>query len=627
MTSSLRRWTVVVLALTWLGLPCLAEAADSEKELRRRIKRFYVLSYLNRHGELWDMFDESLQERLGGDRKQYVKQSRRSGFELYSSVISEIERKGDKAIVDVALRVQLGPGASVTTRHHRMAWVLEDERWYYLGSLDITHRESEVDDLASLRPPSEAESAAIPESEELLPSRVEVAERTAPSPELEPSREREGVRWDLVGVAPKGAQRPDESTTTPMEVASAEPRETETAAAEPARPTVSEPAPSEPVTTTTPEAPRRAPEAPRLLPDEPPRIEVAMADRPAGEWLPPSVATARPVEQVDDVPTVDFATAELLVRRCIHGLPMRRHSHLKKLRAARGPEIGPAIALVLPEAPPQYAVYLIEELARRGATAHAGVLEPFLDESRYQVRLAAARALAKVGGVAQVEPLVRMARDENNAILREAALRALGAIGDGQAEDGLVTVLGDSTASSEVREAAAWAAGECGAASAVPSLVDLAGPSWPEELAGRALISLGVLGGDVAREHLERVASTLPRLRLPALKGLARLGRDGAGAELADALLVLEMEADSLDVDRVAATGEVEALASLLEHVKPTVRRRTLQLMGRVVDSPAQAASVLEELEDAFLLEGDDTTFGVLIETRERLKEMAGVGG
>ncbi len=62
--------------------PLLAAEGGSEDRLRRRVKRFYVLNYLNRYGEMWEMFSADLRARLGDDRRAYVQDARRSGFEL-----------------------------------------------------------------------------------------------------------------------------------------------------------------------------------------------------------------------------------------------------------------------------------------------------------------------------------------------------------------------------------------------------------------------------------------------------------------------------------------------------------------------------------------------------------------
>ena len=595
-------------AALWLALSAatapLAAEKEGEDRLRRRVKRFYVLNYLNRYGEMWEMFSADLRERLGGDRQSYVKTSRGSGFELYGSRIEEVTIKGSVASVEVVIQAQLAGSLDVDSRRHRMLWRFEEGDWRYAGSVDVTYADDE--DAArrvDLQPPNRAQAPEV-EGDNLLPPRVRVETRAGVSEPAEAARGAEGERWDLVAVPPPGERAPGvterEAETEPVQ------RRAEAAASEP---------------------PEQAPPAAR-----PSRAQASES----AELLPPEMASAPPApphpeaasEQESDL--ADFEEGTRLLRRCVTGLLPRRIRALEEIRRLDDPRLAPLMARALPEAPAASAEVFLDEIARYEAREQLPAVLAALDRDEPVVRAAAARALRRVASVEQAPRLGRAVQTEKNDEARAEAVLARAEILGPAGGAALAALLGDELAGERTLRAAAIAAGRCGCAEVAEPLRAAVRSTRFESAAAAGLHAAGRLGDEASLAMLEQVAEGSLRLpaeaggeldgRLEARRGLALSGQPGAGDGLARLLLDRGHRAGSEDVVLVASTGELGALLSLLDHPTAAVRRRAADLLGRVVESEADVEAAREAIAAALVDENDPVAFDALLDARERLQ-------
>lgn len=613
------------LAFAFVALaPPASAARDDEDRLRRRVKRFYVLNYLNRYGEMWEMFSADLRERLGDDRQAYVKTSRNSGFELYESRIEEVELKGAVASVEVVLRAQLAGSLDLSSRRHRMLWRFEDGDWRYAGSVDVTHvLDEDAERRVELQPPGRARAPEVPE-DNLLPPRVRV--RPSEPDESEPreeSRSAEGERWDLVAVPPPGRSAPGErpaEAEAPSEAGAGSPREERPAAG--TAPPAKEAARARPAAAPEAEEPVRRAE---LLPPE-------RASAPPTPPRPAPDAHGRRPRYSD----ADYEKGTRMLRKAVSGLLPRRIRALEALRRLDDPRLAALMARALPEAPAGTAEVFLDEIARHDAWKQAEAVAAALDRDEPEVRAAAADALRRLGATELAPRLARAAREETLDGPRAEALRAHAELAGAAAEPLLTAALADPEAGPRTLRAAALAAGRCGCPALGEPLRSLARRTGFEEAAAAALHAAGRLGDEGSLAFLEEIAEG--RLRLPAQaggeldgalearRGLALSGLPGAGEALAATVLERGMRAGSEDAVLVAGTGELGALLALLEHPVPALRRRAADLVGRVVESEADSRRALEAIAEALVDENDPVAFDALLDARSRLGEAGGAG-
>jgi hypothetical protein len=161
----------------------------------------------------------------------------------------------------------------------------------------------------------------------------------------------------------------------------------------------------------------------------------------------------------------------------------------------------------------------------------------------------AARALGTLGEPATRHLLAEL--DHPDTGVRLGVIEALGEIGDAGAVPGLLRILGDGEAGSEVRWAAALALGNLGDPSAVPALV-------------RTL-----------RDPDKYV-------RFGAAMALRKLGREPAGGEDRAHLLIAEQDWGSLPALGADAT---HALLRATRDPDPTVRARAVDTLGLLGDA------------------------------------------
>jgi hypothetical protein len=569
------------------------------------VKRFYVLNYLNRYGEMWELFSNDLRERLGGDRRDYVKSSRRSGFELYSSSIETVRVKGDVGSVVVVVQAQLAGSLDVTNRRHRMLWRFQEGDWRYSGSIDVTHAEDDAAPVAAadLQPPSRAQAQEVP-PQELLPPRVRVDAR-APKPSAQERRATAGTgeRWDLVAVPPPGRVAPGSAATTPV--------------------------------VATPTSPPATPPAGAAA--SPPAVVVAETAPAEPEWLPPERASAPPPppaaapgeERAGSVAEYDEGTR--LVRKAVSGLLPRRMRALTRLRSLNEPRLAPLMAESLPEAPPATIKGFLAELTRYRAFGECDAVVEVLRSRDSDLRAAAARALVVLGDASHQAALETALDSEVDDAAFAQELLAFAAVSGETAGPRLAATLGDEGAGPATRAAAARAAGACGCEGVEEPLLALLRRERDASVTRFGLPAAGRLGGEESIALLDDVAER--RLRLPAeqsddldgvleaRRGLAISGEADSGEALAALLLSRGMRASSEDVVLVAATGERDALLSLLAHPEPAVRRRTADLMGRVIETDEDAEAGLAAIATALVDEGDTVALDALLDARERLRD------
>jgi hypothetical protein len=553
--------------------------AGTEERLRRRVQRFYVLTYLDRYDEMWDLFAAELRARLGGDRRAYVRQARESGFELYASRIDVIELKGAAASVDVRLDVRLPGSVEVTVRRHRMAWRFEDGEWHYLGSLDVTHAGEATLEGVELLPPPRVATPPYEEPPRSLVPLAPPAARPAAPPDAAGAARASAERWDLVAIPPPGRE-PD------VEHAAAPAPQVEAPASSPSLEAPSMPA-AEPVAGPAPPAP--APE------------------------------------------TKDVQLA-VLVNKAVESNPATRNRVLAKLRSQWEPGLAPLMARALPRASAPVAIAFLEQIARYGDGAHADACRPLLDHEDAGVRSAAFEALGEIGSSQHVDVVVAAARRELAQGARAAAVAAAGRLGGGEAAALARDEMADVHVSPGVLASAARAAGVLRDVASEGLLLGLASRLSPPAAVAAAIDALARLRTAAAMEALRRLATSRDVLRevpparevrLLALRALAGLGETGAGPALAEHLLRQGQAASASDVALVAACGDPDALVALLPHPHPLVRRRAADFLSRAAVSAEQAERAASALQSALAEEGDGDTLVALDAARLRLLVLA----
>jgi HEAT repeat protein len=130
-----------------------------------------------------------------------------------------------------------------------------------------------------------------------------------------------------------------------------------------------------------------------------------------------------------------------------------------------------------------------EALVKIGAPAVEPLIAALKDEVE-RVRKAAAETLVKIGAPA-VEPLIAAWRDSSNWHVRQAAVGALGQIGDARAVKPLIGAL--KNRDEYMRKAAAWALGQIGDPRAVEPLIAALKDEveWVRKAAAWALVKIG----------------------------------------------------------------------------------------------------------------------------------------
>eukprot|EP00913_Durusdinium_trenchii_P034685 g32447.t1 len=246
--------------------------------------------------------------------------------------------------------------------------------------------------------------------------------------------------------------------------------------------------------------------------------------------------------------------------------------------SARAPQIASAGKRVPPQmVMPRCAA--ITALGAMGDREGAKVVAQGLLDKNWQVRLAAAEAMARLGEAANgyASGLIGLLRDEFH-IVRAAACRAIGALRMPEALPGLAQAFEDPSA--PVRCSALTAATELvrGAEEYCHEVFKAVTDREPEVRAAavRCLARHEVLGENYVGVVAQQLLDGSPEVRAAAVAGLGQMGAAGRGFQDE----VSFMMNDPSDMVRQAAAGALEQLGlrDSLAPIKPLAPRNTVGL-------------------------------------------------
>jgi HEAT repeat protein len=296
---------------------------------------------------------------------------------------------------------------------------------------------------------------------------------------------------------------------------------------------------------------------------------------------------------------------EAAARWTASATPAERPLGLEVLREVPGP-LSPAarraVERSLRDGEPTVRLLAIDALAKQEtAPSFVPIAEASEDDNR-DVRLRAVRLLGESHEARAVLPLLARLGDADRQV-RLAAVRALGAAGDRRAGPALRRQLADPV--DEIRVAVVDAIGQLALADAVPALAALARRRPADEVARRAILALGNVGGPVALAVLvdqlddptlaDETAGALRRLGESALPALLDQATNGSPAGSALAVTLLGQLA--------AGTGPRGADPKIVRALTGMVERRSgatlaaLQALG-AVQAPAAVAVLARAAAD-----------------------------
>jgi HEAT repeat protein len=187
-----------------------------------------------------------------------------------------------------------------------------------------------------------------------------------------------------------------------------------------------------------------------------------------------------------------------------------------------------------------------------------------LNDDRIEIREAAVRILAEIGGQQMIGFLTQLLRDENSGIRRYAAW-TLGRTGDRQAVEPLIQTLEDEDSS--VRYYAAWALGETGDQKAVESLIHLL-KGDDRDVRGAAANALSKIGSQKAVEALTQALSSEDSdVRWAAAEVLGMIASEQAIEPLMQALNDDDSEIREAAVEALGEIASPESAESLIEAI------------------------------------------------------------
>lgn len=350
-----------------------------------------------------------------------------------------------------------------------------------------------------------------------------------------------------------------------------------------------------------------------------------VADRARGLRANLSAAEARLAKALRDayVRTPEADRPALLQSYLGDGLPCVRVVGLDLVQAgiAEGktpaPDAIAAVRAILADTDPAAREGAVRTITALRETADAERLLTLLaTEKHAAVRQALAAGLGYLGSVTAVEPLIRVASDENDPA-RAEAVAALGRLGErGFFENGsgeqvaalLLSVCEDSaTTDPALRERAVWAMSRIPDPRFTPALIAALGPKEPAVIRQAAARGLGVIGDAAAIDAL--VAATSDSdvvVRRTVVDTLAQKGTNSNHLQALWARLATAAEPEeaireiawrgalSLLAQRPAA--EIDAWIARLPDNGTTRSRRTLELLQLQEKAIAADATRREEL-------------------------------
>jgi HEAT repeat protein len=321
-----------------------------------------------------------------------------------------------------------------------------------------------------------------------------------------------------------------------------------------------------------------------------------------------------------------------LVRRALQAGIATRQRALSALRSKADAATLPLIAAGLPQAQPAVAVVFLEILGERGDERFTPTIHSRLRDPDPTVRAAAFEAAGLVGSAADSATLMPLVAKEQLSNVQADGVRALGRLGGPGVDATLAALLASDETTVPVQEAAAWAVGACRCVAAQDALLKVLGSDPDGDVLAAAAESAGRLATPealVALRHLASQKGTVPvrgnltSRRLLGLRGLCSAGDEAAGPELSAFMMNAGMSATSTDVDVIARTGDAAPLLPLLAHPHGAVRRRSAELLSRLVASAEEATAAVEAIEHALVEEGDTATLTALHVAAQKLRALS----
>ncbi len=215
----------------------------------------------------------------------------------------------------------------------------------------------------------------------------------------------------------------------------------------------------------------------------------------------------------------------------------------------------------------------------------------------------AATALADIGDLRAVPPLLTMARSKGYS-LRLAAITALGRLGDRRATSVVTGVLKADDA--HMRAAAAQALGRIGDRKAVGAIVRLLDDEAPPTRLA-AVRALGAIGDPQAvRPLTTALTSETPEMRVASARALGMIADRRAEPALFRALIDTDLRVRRTALAAIRALGPntpgqspepLGPLPGLLKHRYPQIRAYAVRRLGQS-GNPAAVALLIDALDD-----------------------------
>ena len=104
---------------------------NSEAALRNQVERYHSYFSNRRYDLMWELLSKTLREKNDNDKKGYIRQLRKYGFEKVKTEISKIEVDGNRATVRVKITVWSKPDKKWVNEVNDEIWVVEGGRWVF----------------------------------------------------------------------------------------------------------------------------------------------------------------------------------------------------------------------------------------------------------------------------------------------------------------------------------------------------------------------------------------------------------------------------------------------------------------------------------------------------------------
>lgn len=285
-------------------------------------------------------------------------------------------------------------------------------------------------------------------------------------------------------------------------------------------------------------------------------------------------------------------TADAIVARTDDPVESVRIAAIEHLPFLEDPRTTGLLAQALRHTSPSIRAAVAKALGRLTEDNVSELLAEALDDVDPWVRYYAVRSAAERGHAQAMPRLLKIAREDDAAHVRIAALDALGVTGDQHAIDTLVHFAAD--ANDDIACAALTALGHVGGEQALPHLIE-AIRSSAETRRRAALQGLALIRSEPAVDALQWLASAEdPHTAHLAMEALGKIAcASGRGGDAAVRALI-EFQGEASRAEHAAfllcrlPESRVDIVGEGLRHPQPSVRQRTVALLARF--GPADAA-------------------------------------